>query len=58
MLLRIGEIMGRQIQADHVDARPGDIRHSLAGIDLAVSLLGYAPEADLSEGLRRTVEAA
>ncbi len=58
LLLRIGEIMGRQIPADHVDPRPGDIRHSLAGIDLAVSRLGYAPEADLSEGLRRTVEAA
>ncbi len=50
--------MGCQIPADHVDPRPGDIRHSLAGIDLAVSRLGYAPEADLSEGLRRTVEAA
>ncbi len=57
LLRRIGEIMGREIPADHVDPRPGDIRHSLAGIDLAVSRLGYAPEADLSEGLRRTVEA-
>ena len=58
LLLRIGEIMGRQIPADHVDPRPGDIRHSLAGIELAVSRLGYVPDADLGAGLRRTVEAA
>ena len=58
LLLRIGEIMGREIPADHVDPRPGDIRHSLAGIDLAVSRLGYSPVADLADGLRRTVEAA
>ncbi len=58
LLRRVGEIMGREIPADHVDPRPGDIRHSLAGIDLAVARLGYAPSADLSTGLRRTVEAA
>jgi nucleoside-diphosphate-sugar epimerase len=58
LLRRVGEIMGREIPADHVDPRPGDIRHSLAGIDLAVARLGYAPNADLSTGLRRTVEAA
>ncbi len=58
LLLRIGEILGREIVADHVDPRPGDIRHSLAGIELAISRLGYVPEADLSQGLRRTIEAA
>ena len=58
LLQRIGEILGREIPVDHVAPRAGDIRHSLAGIELAVSRLGYAPAADLSTGLRRTVEAA
>ena len=58
LLRRVGEILGREIPADHVDPRPGDIRHSLAGIELAVSRLGYVPDADLGAGLRRTVEAA
>ncbi len=36
--------------------RSGDIRHSLAEIRLAGELLGYAPQVDFPEGLRRTVE--
>jgi UDP-glucose 4-epimerase len=58
LLQRIGEILGRKIPVDHVAPRAGDIRHSLAGIELAASRLGYVPAADLSTGLRRTVEAA
>ena len=37
--------------------RAGDVRHSLADISLARSLLGYAPKVDLREGLQRTIEA-
>jgi UDP-glucose 4-epimerase len=36
--------------------RRGDIRDSLADIRLAGELLGYAPQVDFREGLRRTVE--
>ena len=36
--------------------RTGDIRDSLADIDLAREMLGYAPQVDFREGLRRTVE--
>jgi len=38
------------------EPRSGDIRHSLADIGLARQLLGYAPQVDFNEGLRRTVE--
>jgi UDP-N-acetylglucosamine 4-epimerase len=37
--------------------RPGDIRHSLAGIRHAEEILGYAPTTDLASGLRRACEA-
>jgi len=37
--------------------RPGDVENSCASIDLARSLLGYAPSIQLEEGLRITVEA-
>jgi UDP-glucose 4-epimerase len=40
----------------YAQPRAGDIRHSLADIRLARELLGYAPEVDFQEGLRRTVE--
>jgi len=36
--------------------RAGDIRDSLADIRLARELLGYEPQVDFREGLRRTVE--
>lgn len=36
--------------------RTGDIRDSLADIRLAGELLGYQPQVDFREGLRRTVE--
>lgn len=34
------------------DFRAGDVRHSLADIDRARTLLGYAPQFDVREGLR------
>jgi len=40
----------------HGEFRKGDVRHSLANIDKARTLLGYCPEVECHEGLRRTVE--
>jgi nucleoside-diphosphate-sugar epimerase len=56
LLRQIGEIVGREVPADHVEPRPGDIRHSLAGIDRAADRIGYRPVVGLGDGLRRTVE--
>ncbi|MGA9061730.1 MAG: SDR family oxidoreductase [Terracidiphilus sp.] len=39
----------------YAEPRAGDIRHSLADISLAGKLLGYAPQVDFCEGIRRTV---
>ena len=39
--------------AEHRDFRAGDVRHSLADIGKAARLLGYAPEFDVRQGLRR-----
>ncbi len=52
----LGELMGKKADPLHAPARSGDIRHSLADIARARTLLGYAPEITLREGLRRTVE--
>jgi|SRR5579862_4021362 nucleoside-diphosphate-sugar epimerase len=42
--------------AIHGPERSGDIKHSLADISLAEKHLGYKPEVDFEEGLRRTVK--
>jgi UDP-glucose 4-epimerase len=40
----------------YAEPRSGDIRHSLADIGRARELLGYTPQVDFREGIRRTVE--
>jgi nucleoside-diphosphate-sugar epimerase len=57
LLRAIGRITGKEISAEYAEPRPGDIRHSLAAIDLAASRIGYRPQWELMEGLRRTLEA-
>jgi UDP-N-acetylglucosamine/UDP-N-acetyl-alpha-D-glucosaminouronate 4-epimerase len=44
------------LTAEHKDARAGDVRHSLADISRARTLLGYEPRVELREGLRMTME--
>jgi nucleoside-diphosphate-sugar epimerase len=49
------EITGRSdIPAEHGPPRPGDVRDSLADIELARDLIGYRPSVSLREGLART----
>ena len=55
VLDRIGTIVGRKVTPLHEPARAGDVKHSLASIDLARRYLAYDPDIDLEEGLRRTV---
>jgi UDP-glucose 4-epimerase len=52
----LGEIIGVNAPPVHIDARPGDVRHSLADISKARTILGYEPTVGLEEGLRRTVD--
>jgi UDP-N-acetylglucosamine/UDP-N-acetyl-alpha-D-glucosaminouronate 4-epimerase len=52
----LGDILDVRTPALHVEARSGDVRHSLADITKARALLGYEPSIDLTEGLRRTVD--
>ena len=39
----------------HADARPGEIRRSVATVDRAATLLGFRAEVTLADGLARTV---
>jgi len=56
-VLRIArELLGVQIEAEYRDGRPGDVRDSLADIQLAHRLLGFQPEIDLRTGLALTLE--
>jgi nucleoside-diphosphate-sugar epimerase len=51
------EIVGVKAKVSYSAPKPGDVRHSLADINLARRLLEYEPKVMMKEGLRRTVEA-
>ncbi len=44
------------VTAEYRETRVGDVRHSLADITRARTLLGYEPTVGLEEGLRKTME--
>jgi nucleoside-diphosphate-sugar epimerase len=50
------DLTGYKGDAAYAPPRSGDIRDSLADIQLAGQLLGYKPVVDFREGLRRTVD--
>ena len=51
----IGRLMDGAVAVEHVAARPGDIRHSLADITRAQELLGYEPRVRWEDGLPATL---
>ena len=51
----LGDVLGVSVRPNHVDPRPGDVRHSFADLTAAATDLGYHPTTTFAEGLRRTV---
>ncbi len=52
---QINDVLGTDIEPIYDDPRPGDVRHSVADLDLAREELGYDPTVTFQEGLERTV---
>lgn len=47
-------LAGSEVEAEHLEPRTGDVRHSLASLERAERRLGYRAAVDLEEGLGRT----
>jgi UDP-glucose 4-epimerase len=52
----LNKLLGTQVQARFAPPRVGDIRESLADITAARRYLGYEPQVDFHEGLRRSID--
>jgi UDP-glucose 4-epimerase len=52
----LNELLGTSIEPEFHDARPGDVKHSLADITRAQQRLGYQPLVSFDEGLRRSIQ--
>ncbi|MEW6106155.1 MAG: SDR family oxidoreductase [Bacillota bacterium] len=53
---KLNHLLGTTIEPKYGPPRPGDVRHSMASIEKAASLLGYKPLVSFDDGLRQTVE--
>ena len=57
LLAELKELTGRRdVTAEYLEPRVGDVRHSLADITMARELLGYESKVGLREGLQRTID--
>jgi len=56
LLVALQQITDSKVPAIHGPSRVGDVRHSLADVGRARTLLGFAPQVSLADGLRHTVE--
>ena len=57
VLETLKKLTGRtEINAEYAEPRPGDVRDSLADLNAAKSLLGYAPTVGLEAGLKLTLD--
>jgi UDP-glucose 4-epimerase len=57
LVVQLNEILGTSLEAEYLDPRPGDVKHSLADVGLAERELGFTAAVQFSQGLRRTIEA-
>ncbi len=56
LIEKINHLLAKQIKPVHLDAKPGDVRKSLADPTKAHNLLGYQGKYSFDEGLKLTVE--
>jgi UDP-glucose 4-epimerase len=52
----ISRLLDKPVERKLAPRRPGDIRDSYADITAAREVLGYVPQIQLEEGLRRTID--
>ena len=52
----INDLLGKDINPIYTDPRPGDIKHSLADINLAKKTIGFKPTVPFKKGLKLAID--
>ncbi|MGE3175625.1 MAG: NAD-dependent epimerase/dehydratase family protein [Planctomycetota bacterium] len=56
LLQELCRVAGRTVEPVYAPPRAGDVRHSLADVTRAKSVLGFAPKVGFAEGIQRTFD--
>lgn len=56
LLATMNQVLGTNLEAKFEPARNGDIKHSIAHIQLAKELIGYVPMVGFTEGLKKLAQ--
>ena len=56
LLDTLNRLLAMEVRPEFASPRPGDVRESQADITLARTLLGYEPQVDFEQGLRRSID--
>jgi UDP-glucose 4-epimerase len=51
----ISRTLGKEVKPDYRPVRPGDVKHSLASIELARQVIGYEPVISFQDGLQKAI---
>jgi nucleoside-diphosphate-sugar epimerase len=52
----VDELLDKDIKPIYAAPRPGDVKHSLADINLAKKVIGYKPVVDFRSGLKKAIQ--
>ncbi len=56
IIAMINKLLGKSVKPIYTDSRAGDVKHSLADITAAQSLIGFEPIVSFSEGLQLAID--
>jgi len=56
LIAAVNQVSGVDLPVEFAPSRPGDVKYSLADIQAAKSVLGYAPTTPFIEGIKKTYE--
>ena len=56
LLAELCRVAGRNVEPLYAPVRKGDVRHSLADVGRAKSILGFRPSVGFAEGIQRTYD--
>jgi UDP-glucose 4-epimerase len=56
LLAELSRVAGKSVQPLYAAARKGDVRHSLADVGRAKSIIGFCPSVGFAEGIQRTYD--